>query len=136
MSFLANKFPASGNANTLVAGTRISGNGVTMGRVKPPTLCAKVDVDIETASLTLAVVWQGANASDFSDAVDLAYDANNPTAVVVGTGTGGADAAISKAFPCPASGYAFKYVRLQLLTAGATGNTVDTYAIGYFYRAN
>ncbi len=133
--FLANKFPVSGNANTLVAGSRINGGAVQMARVAFGSLSAVADCDIETTSLTFAGVWQGANLANFSDAVDLAYDANNPAPVVIGTGTAGADANIKKAYPCPSAGYGFKFVRFQLLTAGATGAAADTYAIGYNYRA-
>jgi hypothetical protein len=135
MSFLTNKFPLSGNLNTLVAGSRVSGDEVPMGRVKVGTLSAVADVDCETNSLTMAGIWQGSNTADFASPVDLAYDAQNPAATVFATGTAGADANVKKAFPCPAAGYGFKYVRFQILTAGATGNTVDTYAIGYTYRS-
>ena len=136
MAFLANKFAVTGNANTLVAGSRISGTGVPMGRVKACSLAAVVDVDCETSTLTMAGVWQGANLANFTDAVDLALDGNNPAPVVFATGTGGADANVKKAFPCPAAGYGFKFVRFQILTGIVTGAAVDTYAIGYNYRAN
>lgn len=136
MSFLANKFPVSGNANTIVAGSRINGGTCPMGRVKNGSLSAVVDVDVETSTLTFAGVWQGANQLNFSDAVDLAYDANNPAPVVIATGTAGADANVKKAYPCPQAGYGFKYVRFQILTGVVTGAAADTYAIGYNYRAN
>jgi len=135
MAFLANKFPVSGNANTLVAGSRINGGTCPMGRVKNGSLSAVVDVDCETSTLTMQGVWQGSNVSDFSVATDLAYDTNNPAATLIATGTGGADANVKKAYPCPAAGYGFKYVRFQILTGIVTGAAVDTYAIGYNYRA-
>lgn len=135
MSFLANKFPVSGNANTLVAGSRINGGSCPMARILVGSLSAVADVDVETASLTFAAVWQGANLANFSDAVDLAYDTNNPAATVIATGTGGADANVKKAYPAPLAAYGFKFARLQLLTAGATAAAADTYAIGYNYRS-
>lgn len=135
MAFLANKFPVSGNANTLVAGSRINGGACPMGRVKNGTLSAVVDVDCETSTLTFTGVWQGANLANFSDAVDLAYDTNNPVAAVIATGTAGADANVKKAYPCPAAGYGYKYVRFQILTGVVTAAAADTYAIGYNYRA-
>ncbi len=136
MAFLANKFPVSGNANGLVAGSRINGGSCPMGRVAPGSLAAVVDVDCETSTLTMAGVWQGANLANFSDAVDLAYDSNNPAAVAIATGTAGADANVKKAYPCPMAGYAYKYVRFQILTGVVTGAAADTYAIGYNYRSN
>jgi hypothetical protein len=136
MAFLTAKFSTSGNLNTLVAGSRVSGTGVPMGRVKNGSLSAVVDVDCETNTLTMAGIWQGSNTSDFASPIDLAYDTNNPAATVIATGTAGADANVKKAYPCPAAGYGFKYVRFQILTGVATGNTVDTYAISYTYRAN
>jgi hypothetical protein len=135
MSFLANKFPFSGNANGVASGSRVSANAVKMGRVKFGTLAAVATVDAETDTLTMAGVWQGANVADFSDAVDLAHDPQNPAATVFDTGTGGADAANTKAFPCPLAGYAFKFVRFQVQIGGTAGAAADTIAVGYNYRS-
>lgn len=136
MAFLTNKLPVSGNINTLVAGSRVNGSWLPMGRVKNGSLSADVNVDCETSTLTMAGVWQGANQANFSDARDLALDGNNPAPVVFATGTAGADANVLKAFGAPAAAYGFKYVRFQILTGVVTGNTVDTYAISYNYRSN
>jgi hypothetical protein len=129
-----NYLAATGNANTLVAGSFINGPTLKMGRAQPGTLSAQVDVDVETASLTFALHWQGSNAADFSNPTDLAFTASNEAATVIATGTGGADASVKKAYQAPASAYGFKYVRCRLLTAGATGNTVDTYSMGYNFK--
>lgn len=136
MSFVTNKLPATGTANGVTAGNRVSGNWLPTGRIKNGSLAAKAVLDAETNTLTMTVVWQGANALDKSDAIDLAYDPQNPAAVVVGTGTAGADASISKAFPCPPAGYGFKYVRMQVSIGVATGAAADTYDISYNYRSN
>lgn len=129
-----NYLAATGNANTLVAGSFIAGPTLKMGRCKHGSLSAQVDVDVETASLTFALHWQGSNAADFSNPTDLAFNEPNASPTVIATGTGGADASVKKAFPAPAAAYGFKYVRCRLLTAGATGNTVDTYSLGYNFR--
>ncbi len=136
MAFVTNKFPFSGTANGITVGNRVSATGCPMGRVKLGTLCAVATVDAETDTLTMAGVWQGANAANFSDAVDLAYEPQNPAAVVFDTGTAGADAATVKAFPCPLAGYGFKFVRFQVQIGGATGAAADTIAVSYTYRSH
>lgn len=136
MAFLTNKLPASGNMNTLVAGSFVNGNWLPTGRVKNGSLSADVNVDCETNTLTMTGVWQGANLANFSDARDLALDGNNPLPLAFATGTAGADANVLKAFGAPAAAYGFKYVRFRILTGVVTAATVDTYAISYNYRAN
>jgi hypothetical protein len=132
--FLYNRGLVSGNANALAIGSYIAGAVQTMARVKMGSLAAMVVADVETTSLTMAGTWQGSNTLDFAVAVDLANAPQNPAPTVLATGTAGADAAVTKAFPAPDAAYSFRFVRFRLLTAGATGGAADTYAIGYCYR--
>ncbi len=125
----------SGNADTLVAGSTIAGATVEMGdnaRQKVRGLSALVTVDVETTSLTFAGVWQVSN--DGSTWVNVANGPQNAAGVVIATGTGGADASVSKAYEAPAAVYGWRKARFTFLTAGATGAAVDTYAISYCYR--
>jgi hypothetical protein len=131
-----NVHATSGNADTLVAGSVITGNAVNLGdnnRKKVENLSVLVTVDAETASLTFAFKWQCSN--DSSTWVDIANGTQNAAAVVMATGTGGADAAVTKVFPLPENASGWKYARAALTTAGATGAAVDTYSFGYVYRA-
>jgi hypothetical protein len=124
----------SGNADTLVAGSSINGASLFLGvdAEKVKNLSATLNLDIETTSLTLAAKWQVSN--DASTWYDLAHGSQNAAAVVLGTGTGGADAAITKAIPAPSAVYGYRFARIALVTAGATGAATDTYAIGYSYN--
>lgn len=129
-----NSSAVSGNADTLVAGSAINGNTLFLGgdSEKVKNLSAVLNLDIETSSLTMAAKWQVSN--DASTWYDVAHGSQNAAAVVLGTGTGGADAAITKAVPAPDSIYGYRFARLALVTAGATGAAVDTYSIGYSYN--
>lgn len=125
------------NIDTLVAGSVVAGNAVELGdnsRQKVRALSALVTVDAETASLTMAAKWQVSN--DGTTWVDVANGSQNAAAVVLATGTGGADPSVTKAIPAPDAIYGWRKARLALTTAGATGAATDTYAIGYCYRAD
>jgi hypothetical protein len=135
MTMRYNDKAATGNADTLVAGSTIAGNALDMGdnsRQKVRALSVLVTVDIETTSLTLAGVWQVSN--DAVTWVNVTNGTQNAAAVILGTGTGGADASISRVFEAPSAVYGWKKARFTLLTAGATGAAVDTYSLGYNYR--
>ena len=124
------------NADTLVAGSTLAGNAVDMGdnsRQKVRNLSALVTVDVETTSLTFAGVWQVSN--DGSTWVNVSNGTQNAAAVVIATGTGGADPSVTKAYEAPPTVYGWRKARFTFLTAGATGAATDTYAISYCYRA-
>jgi hypothetical protein len=135
MALRYNAHLASGNFNGLTA-TTVGGTAVEMGdnsRQKVRNLSALVVVDIETTSLTMVGSWQVSN--DGSTWVDLAHGTQNAAGVILGTGTGGADASITKCFQAPDAVYGWRKARFALTNAGAAGNTVDTYSISYSYRA-
>lgn len=126
----------SGNADTLAAGSTIAGSTVVMGdnaRQKIRNLSAVVTCDIETASLTFTGVWQVSNNG--STWFNVSNGSQNAAGVVLGTGTGGADPTITRAYEAPSAVYGYKLARFTFLTAGATGAATDTYEIGYCYRS-
>jgi hypothetical protein len=121
----------AGNFDSDAAGTTDAMATVNMTVVQPGSLCADLTVDIESASLTMALNWQV--SMDGTTFTTVSHASNNPAAVVLGTGTGGADAAISRIVPAPDCVYTFPYARAALTTAGATGATTDTYDVKYRY---
>lgn len=127
--------PKTGNLNTVLAGVTTGGNALLTGdnsRQKVRNLSCLVTVDCETDTLTMAFLWQVSN--DNSTWVDVSNGSQNAAAVVFATGTAGADANVTKMFPAPDSVYGWKYVRGAIVTGVATGNTADTYSIGYCFR--
>lgn len=136
MSLRYNAHVATGNANTLVAGSVIGGTAVDMGdnsRQKVRGLSALVTVDCETSTLTMTGKWQVSN--DGATWIDVTNGSQNAAGVVFATGTGGADADVTKCFQAPDAVYGWKKARFAVVTGITTGDTVDTYSIGYCYRA-
>jgi hypothetical protein len=132
-----NAHASSGNIDTLVAGSVVGGTAVRMNdtsRPKVKNLSALVTVDAETTSLTFTGKWQVSN--DNTTWVDVCNGPQNAAGVVLATGTAGADAAVTRAYEAPPTVYGWQYARFALVTAGATGNAVDTYAISYSYRTD
>lgn len=137
MSLRYNAHVATGDANTLVAGSVIGGNAVDMGdnsRQKVRALSAIVTVDCETDTLTMTGKWQVSNDNG-STWIDVTNGTQNAAGVVFATGTGGADADVTRCFVAPDAVYGWKKCRFAIVTGVVTGNTVDTYSIGYCYRA-
>lgn len=126
---------ASGTANGLGTGSVIPGNAVETGdnaRQKVRGLSALVNVDAETSTFTFAAKWQVSN--DGSTWVDVTNGSQNAAAVVLATGTGGADASVVRAIPAPDSVYGWRKVRIALVTGGTSGASADTYELSYCYR--
>lgn len=137
MSIRYNTPNASGNANTLASGSVVAGPTLNLGDVVRPkvkSLSALLTVLAETNTLTWASKWQVSN--DASTWVDVTNGPQNAAAVVLATGTAGADTAVSRAVPAPDAIYGWKYARIALVTGGTTGAAADTYAIGYCFRTN
>ncbi len=134
MSLRFNAHSASGNANGILAGADLAGTSLFMGNSYPKVkgLSAKIVCDIETDTLTMTAIWQISN--DASTWLDVANGTQNAASVVVGTGTAGADALITKVFNAPEAVYGAQWCRLVLRVGVATGATADTYAITYNYR--
>lgn len=137
MTIRYNQLPATGNANTLAAGSVIAGNTLDVGdntRRKVSALSALVTLLAETNTFTWSSKWQVSN--DKVTWVDLANGAQNAASVVIATGTAGADTAVTKAIPAPECIYGWKWARIALVTGVATGAAADTYAVGYCFRTN
>lgn len=126
-----NGHAASGNLDSVAAGTTVGGTAVRTNNVEVGSLSCLFTVDAETNTLTIAGKWQ------VSEDNSTWYDApveNNAANVVLATGTAGADAAVSKAVPAPASIYGWKYVRAAVESGGTTGASGDTYSMTLYYR--
>lgn len=124
----------TGTLTGVSIGSTVSGNTLFVGgsKKKVTDLSARLTVDAETNTITLAALWQGSNDATTWD--DLSYLPNNAAATVLATGTGGADAAVTKGVAAPASAYSYKYARCQVVVGVVTGTSNDTYSIGYNYR--
>ncbi len=88
-------------------------------------LAAELTVAISTGSLTLAPKFQG--SADNTNWVDLHMVNNAANVALSATGT------TVVCLPCKVP---FRYVRLVVLTAGATGASADTYAVKYHWIEN
>jgi hypothetical protein len=127
---------SSGNFDTLIAGSVTGGSAIIMGdnfRQKVRGLSAKVVVLAETDTITIACKWQVSN--DNSTWLDVANGTQNAAAVVLATGTAGADASVTKVFSAPDAAYGYKFARIALVNGVVTGAAVDTYSLSYNYRA-
>ena len=125
---------SSGTFDGLTA-TTVGGTAVLTGdnsRQKVRNLSALATVDCETDTMTMVGSWQVSN--DNSTWVTIAHGTQNAAGVVFATGTGGADATVTKCFAAPEAVYGWKYCRFAITNAVAAGNTVDTYTISYCYR--
>ena len=134
MTIRFNQFASSGTVDTIIVGDQVNGTPVPMGRISSRlrSLSAFVTVDAETSTLTLAAKWQVSN--DRLVWVDVAHASQNPTAVVLGTGTAGADPLITRAIPAPDAVNSWAWARLSLVVGGVTGTTADTWSVGYCFR--
>lgn len=126
----------TGTADAVAPAGQVNGNGLFLGgEIKKITdLSALVTVDAETNTLTFAAKWQGSN--DKTTWFDFANAPANTAATVLATGTGGADAAVTKIIPGPSGLEGWRYARCSLVVGVVTGTTSDTYSIAYNYCLN
>ena len=124
---------ATGNFNTITSGNQVSGNPIFLGSdvQRASGLTALCVLLAETNTLTLTVKWQVSN--DNSTWYDMAFSVGNAAATVVGTGTAGADSAVTKVFEAPQGVYGWKFARVAFVVGVTTGATGDTYTYGYSY---
>ncbi len=123
----------TGNLDSVASGTTVGMATLNNKQVRPGTLSATYVVDAETSTLTMAAKWQG--SADGSTWVDFANSTSNAAAVVLATGTAGADATVTKAVPAPEAVAGFQFVRATIVVGGTTGTTSDTYTVSYNYIA-
>lgn len=123
----------TGTFNTVTATSQVNGNAVFMGSdvARASSLSALCVLLAETNTLTLTVKWQVSN--DNATFVDCAQSVSNTAATVVGTGTAGADTAVTRVFDAPSAVYGWKYARVAFVVGVATGAAGDTYTYGYSY---
>jgi hypothetical protein len=125
----------TGTATGVGVAGQVNGSTLFMGNNSARDkdhVSAAVTVDAETDTLTLAAKWQASNNA--STWFDIANAPQNPAAVVLATGTSGADAAVTKVIPAPDSVYGYKFARMSLAVAGTTGTDNDTFSVAYSYR--
>lgn len=115
-----------------IAGTTTPGTALQTAGIELGTLSCLCVVDAETDTITLTAKFQVSD--DNSTWYDLAGDAQNPANVLLATGTGGADAAVSRVLPVPPAALGWKYVRPALVNLVATGAAADTYAFTFYFR--
>jgi len=107
---------AATTLNTLVAASVVTGNTLTCGTLAPGSVSALVTATIVTGSLTVTPKWQASeDGTNFYDLSIVALPAISATG--------------SRFVPLPDGSW--RYVRLALTTAGATGGASDFYAISY-----
>jgi len=118
------------NINGAVAGTLTAGPTVFTSAFQVGTLTADVTVDAETNTITMGVAWEVSNDATTWKRLVLA---NNAGTVVLATGTGGADAAVTRAIVAPEQVSGWRYCRASIENLVTTGTTNDTYSIAYNY---
>jgi len=123
----------TGNLDTVVAGGNGAGATLLAQTVTPGTLSALFVVDAETSTITIAAKWQVSD--DGLTWYDVAGTPNNAADVVLATGTGGADAAVTRVVPAPAPVHGWRYIRAVARVGVTTGAAVDTFSIAYRYLA-
>lgn len=124
-----NALASSGNLNTLVAGTVTGMIAVPMNPVQNGTLAAELTTLAETNTLTITPKWQV--SKDGTNWLDVAPNAANGAYTIQSTGTGGADAAVTRVIEAPAAVYAYPYARIAITNGVATGASADTYSNVY-----
>lgn len=127
---------AAGNANGLATGSTVPGNTLDINngqQQKVYGLSALVTVLAETSTFTWSGRWECSN--DGTTWVQMTNGPQNAAAVVLATGTAGADSAVTRAIPAPEAVYGWRKARYVLVTGGATGATADTYTkLSYCFR--
>ena len=115
----------TGNVNTVVAGDAKGLTAIATASIKDGTLSALFTLLAETNTITLAAGWQV--SQDNSTWYDFPVE-NNAALVVFGTGTAGADSAVSKVIRT--SGFkGWKFIRPAIHVGVTTGTANDTYEV-------
>lgn len=93
-------------------------------------LAAVFVLEAETSTITLSAVWQ---VSDDGTTWVRHKDENDVTPTVVGTGTGGDDAAVTVSIPAPRGVKCYRYARAGVLVGVTTGASGDLASVAYRY---
>src|SRR5262245_47968301 len=109
--------------NGVLAGASAAGPTLLMSRVAKGTLSAKFVALAETNTITLAAIWE---VSDDASTWVRASGLTNTAPTVLGTGTAGADTAVTRQVDPPAAVYGKRYARASCLVGVTTGTSSDT----------
>jgi hypothetical protein len=116
---------------TSVTATSIAaGPTLLMSQVKTGTLSAKYVALAETNTITLSAVWE---VSDDASTWVRCTGVNNVVPTVLGTGTAGADTAVTRQIDAPAGVYGKRYARASVLVGVTTGASSDLCTVTYDY---
>ncbi len=134
MALRRGMLPASGTFNGVTATSTVGMTTVPLGPDlrKIDDLAVQFTVLAETNTITLSLKWQG--SLDGTNWLDIAHAPQNPAAVVLATGTAGADVAVTRLASPPGSAYAFRFVRAAFVVGVTTGAAGDTYSASYRWR--
>lgn len=120
----------TGDIDGNAAGTVEAGPTFLMQKAEKGTLSATVTVDAETNTIEMFAEWEV--SADSTTWVRTA-PVNNAATVKLATGTGGADAAVTRVVPANDACYGWRYARCSIRNEVASGTTSDTYTIKYNY---
>ncbi len=120
----------TGNIDGVSAGTVTRVATQLMRKVAVGTLSADITLDAETNTLTMTPVWE---VSTDGNTYTRLVQPNGAAEVAMATGTGGADASVSRVVSAPSGAYGYRYVALSILSGVVAGNAVDTYSVAMRY---
>lgn len=118
--------------NTVVSGTTVGGPSLSLasGDIEGDTLCANVSSALTTNLLTVTTKWQV--SQDGTTWVDVQQSNGAALVRIAPAGTG---SLVTTAF-CQLTQFspAHPYIRLALVTGGATGAAGDNVTVSYNFR--
>lgn len=115
----------------VTTGTVGAGSTIDTSTIDPERgLSAKFVLLAETNTITLSAIWQ---VSDDNSTWVRIKSTDDITPTVVGTGTAGADTAVTVVLPAPHGVYGWRYVRAGILVGVTNGASGDTGTIAYRY---
>ena len=123
--------------NTVVAGTTTSSAGLVIACAGPQwniewgSLAALVQTQITTTALSVVSKWQGSlDGTNWFDIMGM----NAPANVAVAPAGTGAPIVTTYMHAAPGINPMVAYIRLAVLSTGATGGAADLALVGYSFR--
>jgi hypothetical protein len=116
--------------NGVTATSVAAGPTLLMSNVEKGTLSAKTVTTAETNTITLTVIWE---VSDDATTWVRVKNFTNTAPTVVGTGTAGADSAVTQQNDAPSAVYGKRYARCSILVGVTTGASSDLANVSYDY---
>jgi len=130
-----NYLPTTQNLTGVTTGARLHGSTLFIGEQdqKVSALAAQIVATLTMTNATLKAQWQGSN--DNSTFTDLAHSPENPVGIAFLTCIAGAGTSATIGVEAPASVFAYKYARCDLIwTSTTAGTTNDVATFGYNVR--